>query len=929
MSTAPLRRLARCAVVIALACANPWTATPAAQITLPSGFVDEFVLSAGESPASLKFSPAGDLYYGLRIRGELWRVPFGQWGSPRRMYTFDVPPSRHRSSGLRDFTFSDDGRFLFAFYMKNSPRHNRVVRLTVDPSNPDRIVPGSETLLLDLPFNGSSSSGSHNGGALEIGGDGLLYVTTGDGWSGGDGVQSLSTYTGKVFRIGQDGSIPPSNPFYSQATGPLRATYCLGMRNPFSMSLEAATGRLYLNETLGSSKDELFQVAAGANFGHQGFGGIGTSTAPWASASTGTPLNTGGAWYDRWRFATAPPLQWPAQYFGGYFVCQWGANGSSPGAIVHFPAGSRTPRRFAGSVSALDSLGQIIKPVCVRVGPDGHLYYLMTTYETGGGVVHRIRWTGGSTSAAAPVLTPPGGSFAGPVAVSMSSTTAGASIHYTTSGAVPTQASPRYSGVPITVSQSQVIAARTFAPGVTPSPTTQASYAITVVQNQPPVAIAGPRHMLWPVDRRYTLNGSASYDPDGSAALLREQWVQTGGPVVPGFDGSDFVSFFTPAQVGTYTFRLDVCDPKGACDADSVSITVVPCIDDVLDGLANRWLFEGLGGGLAYDSSPAALHGTLNRGTGAASRSAYPAGTTAVALDGVDGAVQLPSELDLSGNAATVTAWFWADDFGVSDARLLSKASGDLAEDHYLMLSTWATTGGMRLRFRLKTGGTTGTLVASSGTLSVGRWIHVAAVYDGSEMRLFQDGALVGRMPKSGTITAAPGVPAAIGNQPSGIAGGARPFDGLIDDVRIYDRMLTQSELDLLRSASRVLQLPAGCSCQADIGFGGPGNAILTACGGTAVGSRWDLRLTDAPPSVPLVVTSSSQANPLPLFGGTWVAQPSSATLVVGTDAAGRYIRRSFRSPGGPATFVLQALYLDSAAPEGVGISNAVRLTFR
>ena len=55
------------------------------------------------------------------------------------------------------------------------------------------------------------------------------------------------------------------------------------------------------------------------------------------------------------------------------------------------------------------------------------------------------------------------------------------------------------------------------------------------------------------------------------------------------------------------------------------------------------------------------------------------------------------------------------------------------------MLST-INNGGIKLRFRLKTGTTTTTLLASSGTLAVGQWIHVAAVYDGSAMILYQDG---------------------------------------------------------------------------------------------------------------------------------------------------------------------------------------------
>ena len=200
------------------------TSAGARAFQLPGGFVDEFVVTVGRDPATLKFAPDGSLYVGERIEGKLYRCTAPDYDDPQWMYTFDIPkdgsgePLRHRSSGLRDVT--SDGTHLFAFFMNDSPRHNRVVRLTIDPADPNRILPGSETLLLDLPFNESSSSGSHNGGALEIGSDGMLYITTGDGWSGGDEVQSLATYTGKVFRIATDGSIPIDNPFYDVLNGP-------------------------------------------------------------------------------------------------------------------------------------------------------------------------------------------------------------------------------------------------------------------------------------------------------------------------------------------------------------------------------------------------------------------------------------------------------------------------------------------------------------------------------------------------------------------------------------------------------------------------------------------------------------------------------------------------------------------------------------
>ena len=138
----------------------------AAQARVPIGFTAEHVCDVGRDPASLKFAPDGRLFVGRRVQGELAVATrdrkTGRWSlAAKPFFTFDVPktngdPKAHRSSGLRDFAFDPSfatNGFVYAFYMRDNPRQNRVVRITQDPLDPSRALPGSEKLLLELPFN--------------------------------------------------------------------------------------------------------------------------------------------------------------------------------------------------------------------------------------------------------------------------------------------------------------------------------------------------------------------------------------------------------------------------------------------------------------------------------------------------------------------------------------------------------------------------------------------------------------------------------------------------------------------------------------------------------------------------------------------------------------------------------------------------------
>jgi glucose/arabinose dehydrogenase len=169
--------------------------------------------------------------------------------------------------------FPDDPR-LFVHYTDKAG-DTVVSSFAVDPGSPDAADPDSETVILtvDQPYS------NHNGGGLEFGPEGYLYIALGDGGSGGDPLDSgqrLDTLLGKILRIdidrtsaGKAYAIPSSNPFAGDA-GRRGEIWLYGLRNPFRFSFDRRTGDLWLGD-VGQGDWEEIDVARGGvgglNFG--------------------------------------------------------------------------------------------------------------------------------------------------------------------------------------------------------------------------------------------------------------------------------------------------------------------------------------------------------------------------------------------------------------------------------------------------------------------------------------------------------------------------------------------------------------------------------------------------------------------------------------------------------------------------------------
>ena len=130
-----------------------------------------------------------------------------------------------------------------------------------------------EILFVSQPF------ANHNGGGVVFGPDGFLYLSLGDGGSGGDpqgNGQRLDTLLGKILRIDIDHApdpetgyaTPPSNPFADG--GGLPEIWHYGLRNPWRLSFDRATDDMWIGDVGQNRYEEIDVARAGAgglNFG--------------------------------------------------------------------------------------------------------------------------------------------------------------------------------------------------------------------------------------------------------------------------------------------------------------------------------------------------------------------------------------------------------------------------------------------------------------------------------------------------------------------------------------------------------------------------------------------------------------------------------------------------------------------------------------
>jgi glucose/arabinose dehydrogenase len=299
---------------------------------------------------------------------------------------------------------------------RNGAQANRVARFTMAG---DTIDYASQLILVD---NITATGAYHQGGAMELGADGHLYVGTGDNHSDkGTLSQNLAVLNGKILRVDRKtGRGVVGNPFLGAANarrcgapggapgaGPCEEIFAWGLRNPFRIAFKPGTNQFYINDVGQLTWEEVNLGVAGANYGWPQREGPcpanGLCTAqnaqvppelllyyqhktPSGIFGGGCSSITGGAF--------VPAGVWPEEYNGDYLFADY-----SCGKIFRLKesGGTRTPSLFVanrGESSLVDlAFGPDVLP-----GRRQALYYL--SY---GGDIEIIRYTGSVNRAPEPV----------------------------------------------------------------------------------------------------------------------------------------------------------------------------------------------------------------------------------------------------------------------------------------------------------------------------------------------------------------------------------------------------------------------------------------------------------------------------------------------------------------------------------------------
>ena len=170
--------------------------------------------------------------------------------------------------------YKSNGKFYIYYSaptsVKGMDNKSVIAEYSVSSSNPDAANTNGR-IVLEI----QEPESNHNGGCLQFGPDGFLYIGVGDGGGGGDkhgstgNGQNMQVLLGKILRIDVNAEtgykIPPDNPFVGTQSKP--EIFAYGLRNPWRFSFDKKTGKLFCADVGQNEWEEIDIIEKGKNYG--------------------------------------------------------------------------------------------------------------------------------------------------------------------------------------------------------------------------------------------------------------------------------------------------------------------------------------------------------------------------------------------------------------------------------------------------------------------------------------------------------------------------------------------------------------------------------------------------------------------------------------------------------------------------------------
>ncbi len=226
------------------------------------------------------------LFINEQHQAKVWSFPNEKETSDKQLF-LELPDtiSRDNEEGLLGLAFhpkyKENGEF-FVYYSANDSknkgpaRRSIVSRFKVSKSDPRKADPKSEERVWigpDDPF------GNHNGGCIEFGPDGFLYISLGDSGAADDPLntgQNPKDFFASIMRIdvdhpenGKPYGIPKDNP-YSRGEAYANwapEVYCIGLRNVWKFTFDKKTGDLWAGDVGQNLWEIVHLIKNGGNYG--------------------------------------------------------------------------------------------------------------------------------------------------------------------------------------------------------------------------------------------------------------------------------------------------------------------------------------------------------------------------------------------------------------------------------------------------------------------------------------------------------------------------------------------------------------------------------------------------------------------------------------------------------------------------------------